>query len=271
MVRVSNGLIAVLNAITLALSIAILGAGIWLSVRGSTDCEKFLDRPAIAVGAFLLVVSVAGLVGACCRVSWLLWLYLLVTFVLIVLLLCFTVFAFVVTNRGAGEVVSGRGYREYRLGDYSNWLRRRVNDAGNWGRIRSCIRESKICESFGKKHRNLSQFVVHNLSPVQSGCCKPPSECNFRFAGGTTWIKPDNFSSNVSDCHTWENDPKVLCFDCGSCKAGVLANLKNEWKKVAVVNLLFLIFLTAVYSVGCCAIRNNRRDDSNRSWKRSDP
>ncbi|KAI4995696.1 hypothetical protein ZWY2020_037744 [Hordeum vulgare] len=34
-------------------------------------------------------------------------------------------------QRGACSVVSGRGYREYRLGEYSTWLQRRVEDADN--------------------------------------------------------------------------------------------------------------------------------------------
>ncbi|KAJ4969860.1 hypothetical protein NE237_002959 [Protea cynaroides] len=77
----------------------------------------FLEKPVVALGVlFLLLVSLAGLVGSCCRISFLLWLYLVVMFLLIVILVCFTIFAFVVTNKGAGEVVSERGYKEYKLG-----------------------------------------------------------------------------------------------------------------------------------------------------------
>ncbi|KAI4991000.1 hypothetical protein ZWY2020_039371 [Hordeum vulgare] len=61
--------------------------------------------------------------------------------ILIALLLAFTAFSFVVTYRGAGSIVSGRGYREYRLGEYSTWLQRRVEDADNWARIRSYLRD----------------------------------------------------------------------------------------------------------------------------------
>lgn len=109
MVKFSNSLVGFLNLLILLLSIPVLGGGIWLSHRASTDCEKFLQKPVIALGVFLLVVSLAGLVGACCRQSCLLWVYLLVMFVLILLLFCFTIFAFVVTNKGVGQVVSGRG------------------------------------------------------------------------------------------------------------------------------------------------------------------
>ncbi|KAL5058811.1 hypothetical protein RYX36_030415 [Vicia faba] len=89
--------------------------GVWLHKQSTTEYECFLEKPIIALGIFLLVVSLMGLIGACCRVSWLLWFYLLVMFLLIVLLFTFTIFAFVVTNKGAGEAVPNRGYKEYKL------------------------------------------------------------------------------------------------------------------------------------------------------------
>jgi len=143
MVRCSNGLLGLLNAGVLVLAVVALGGGAWLSHRASTDCERFLERPVIALGVLLLALSLAGLAGALCSASCLLWLYLLALFLLIVLLFAFTIFAFGVTNRGAGWVVSGRGYKEYRLGDYSTWLQRRVENDGNWAKIRSCIQDGK--------------------------------------------------------------------------------------------------------------------------------
>jgi hypothetical protein len=166
--RLSNNLIGVLNFVTFLLSVPILGAGIWLGHRADgTECERYLSAPVIALGAFLLAVSLAGLVGACCRVTWLLWAYLLAMFVLILVLFCFTVFAFVVTNRGAGEAVSGRGYKEYRLGDYSNWLQKRVENTRNWDRIRSCLQDSKVCKSLQDKNETVAQFMSSSLSPIE--------------------------------------------------------------------------------------------------------
>ncbi|XP_068652518.1 tetraspanin-8-like [Aristolochia californica] len=266
MFRVSNNLVGILNFVTFVLSIPILGGGIWLSTRASTDCEKFLEKPIIALGVFLLVVSLAGLIGACCRVSWLLWFYLLVMFLLIVLLFCFTIFAFVVTNKGAGEAVSGRGYKEYRLGDYSNWLQNRVNNNKDWRRIRSCLQDSKVCKSLEDDNLPQAVFFSKNLSPIQSGCCKPPTSCGYAYVNATVWTKAATTSPDP-DCIAWESIPNKLCYDCQSCKAGVLANLKRDWKKVAVVNIIFLIFLIIVYSVGCCAFRNNREDNAFPRWK----
>ncbi|KAI6704264.1 hypothetical protein NL676_013400 [Syzygium grande] len=169
MVRLSSSLVGILNLVTFLLSVPILGAGKWLSKRASNDCEKFLERPVIALGVFLMLVSLAGLVGACCRVSWLLWLYLLVMFLLIVLLFCFTVFAFVVTNKGAGEALGERGYKEYRLGDYSHWLQKRVNSTKNWNKIRSCLSDGKVCSSFQDQYLNdtVEKFYTEHLSALQ--------------------------------------------------------------------------------------------------------
>ncbi|KAK7265331.1 hypothetical protein RJT34_32950 [Clitoria ternatea] len=266
MVRFSNNLIGILNFLTLLLSIPILIAGVWLSKQGSTECERWLEKPVIALGVFLMVVSIAGLVGACCRVSWLLWVYLLVMFLLIVLLFAFTIFAFVITNKGAGEAVSNRGYKEYRLGDYSNWLQKRVNNTNTWNRIKSCLQSGKLCSDFHNKfvNDNVDKFYTENLSALQSGCCKPSDDCKFTYQSPTNWTKGENATYSNPDCDAWNNDPSILCFNCQSCKAGLLQNLKTDWKKVAIVNIIFLVFLIIVYSIGCCAFRNNRSDN----WKR---
>ncbi|KAK4759781.1 hypothetical protein SAY87_022912 [Trapa incisa] len=271
MVRVSNGLLGILNFVTFLLSVPILASGIWLARKASTDCERYLDKPMIALGVFLMLVSLAGLIGACCRVTWLLWLYLLVMFLLIVILFCFTIFAFVVTNKGAGEVLSGKGYKEYRLGDYSNWLQKKVNNTKNWNKIKSCLIDSKVCSSFSDKYLSdtASQFYSENLSPIQSGCCKPSNDCNFTYVKPTEWTETAGGTYTNQDCKAWSNDKAVLCYNCQACKGGLLQNIKSNWKKVAILNIIFLIFLIIVYSVGCCAFRNNRQDSSygHPGWK----
>ncbi|KAJ7955714.1 Tetraspanin [Quillaja saponaria] len=266
MVRLSNNLLGILNFLTILLSIPILITGIWLSKQASTDCEKWLEKPIIALGVFLLVVSIAGLVGACCRVSWLLWIYLFVMFVLILILFVFTIITFAVTNKGAGEALSDKGYKEYRLGDYSNWLQKRVNNTKHWNNLKSCLQDGKLCSDFANTYVNdtIEKFYTENLSALQSGCCKPSNDCNFTYVSPTVWNKTADVGFSNPDCNAWSNDPNVLCFNCQSCKAGFLDNVKVNWKKVATVNIIFLIFLIIVYSTGCCAFRNNRRDNS---WK----
>ncbi|KAG6529116.1 hypothetical protein ZIOFF_011310 [Zingiber officinale] len=94
---------------------------------------------------------------------------------------------------GAGRAVSDRGFKEYRLGDFSHWLQKRVEDSKNWRRIRSCLDQRKACKSMEQKNETWAQFVGHDLSPIQSGCCKPPTACNFTFVNATTWVKPAGF------------------------------------------------------------------------------
>ncbi|GLT49619.1 hypothetical protein SLA2020_231650 [Shorea laevis] len=266
--RLSNNLIGILNIITCLLSIPIIIAGVWLRNNGSTECARFLDMPVIAVGVFLMLVSLAGLFGACCRVNWLLWLYLVIMFLLIVIGLGFTIFAFVVTNEGAGKALSGKGYKEYRLGDYSNWLQKRVNNAKNWNKIKSCLFVSGVCYTFRDEylHDSPQKFYQEHLTAIQSGCCKPSNDCGFTYVSPTNWTKT-NTDYNNPDCDAWDNNPIDLCFNCNSCKAGLLDNIKGQWKKVAIVCIVFLIFLISTYTIGCCAFRNNRRDKHDYGWK----
>ncbi|KAI5058358.1 hypothetical protein GOP47_0026528 [Adiantum capillus-veneris] len=256
---VSNNLIGILNFITAALSIPIIGAGIWLATKHNTDCMRFLQWPVIIIGVFILLVSLAGLFGSCCRITWLLWVYATVMFLLIILLFCFTVFAFVVTNKGAGDAVSGKGFKEFHLGNYSNWLQKQVNKASVWEKIESCLADSKTCNRLSSEYANEGLFDAADLSPIQSGCCKPPSACGFTYVNSTNWINPTSPTID-SDCTTWSNNANELCYNCNSCKAGVLENVKKDWRIVGIVNVVVLVILIIVYSMSCCALRNIKRD-----------
>lgn len=112
-----------------------------------------------------------------------------------------------------------------------------------------------------------STFHTSNLIDhiEQSGCCKPSDDCHFTYVTPTNWTTNGNQSPTNPDCGLWNNDPSLLCYRCDACKAGLLDNLKSNWRRVAVVNIVFLVFLIIVYSVGCCAFRNNREDNA---WKR---
>lgn len=115
---------------------------LWMA-KSSTSCEGFLQTPLLVVGFVVLIVSLAGFIGACFNVAWALWLYLVVMLVLIGTLLGITIFGFVVTSQGGGVDVPGRVYKEYRLENYSEWLKTRVKDGENWRTIRSCIKGFK--------------------------------------------------------------------------------------------------------------------------------
>jgi hypothetical protein len=61
------------------------------------------------------------------------------------------------------------------------------------------------------------------------------------------------------DCYRWNNAPGVLCYQCDSCKAGVMEQVRQDWHKIAVLNVVVLVALVCICSCGCCAFRNARR------------
>ncbi|GAB4836463.1 Tetraspanin-6 [Ancistrocladus abbreviatus] len=251
MYRFSNTVIGFLNLFTLLASIPIIGAGLWMA-RSSTTCESFLQTPLLAVGFVVLVVSLAGFLGACFHVVWALWLYLLVMFLLIVTLLGITIFGFAVTSQGGGVPVPGRVYKEYHLEDYSPWLRSRIKDPHYWNTIRRCILGSKTCAKLSLW--TPVDYLRNDLTPVQSGCCKPPTACNY--------ASESMMTAQDEDCYRWNNAPDVLCYDCDSCKAGVLESIRGDWHKLSVLNVVMVVLLIGIYSIGCCAYRNTKRAET---------
>ncbi|WOL08480.1 hypothetical protein Cni_G17233 [Canna indica] len=277
MIRGSTSLIGAVNFITFLISIPILGGGIWLSTRAnSTDCLQFLQWPIIIIGVTIMVISLMGFAGACYRLSWLLRIYLFAMFVVVAALLGFVIFAYAVTDHGRGQVVIGRGYLEYQLSDYSGWLKDRVAGPGYWNKVSSCLREGHACSRMARYVRDpttgvlvpepADTFYQRQLSPIESGCCKPPTSCGYTYVNETFWTPVAGLAVNDQDCIKWSNDQQLLCYQCDSCKAGVLASLRHSWRKVSVINVVMLIILVIVYAVGCAAYRNARRIDNDEAF-----
>ncbi|XP_075496868.1 tetraspanin-6-like [Primulina tabacum] len=249
MYRFSNTLIGFLNLFTLLASIPIIGAGLWMA-RSSTTCENFLQTPLLVVGFIVLIISLAGFIGACFHVAWALWVYLAIMLLIIATLMGLTIFGFVVTSPGGGIEVPGRIYQEYHLDKYSGWLRKRIEDPRYWMTVRSCILGSKTCGQVVSW--TPYDYLTKDMSPVQSGCCKPPTSCDYT---ATT-------TAQDADCYRWNNAPNVLCYECDSCKAGVLENVRRDWHKLAVLSIVMLLFLIGIYSIGCCAFQNAKRAET---------
>lgn len=94
---------------------------------------------------------------------------------------------------------------------------------------------------------------------MQSGCCKPPGYCGLERRNASYWVVPKAGRVVAEpDCKAWSNKEEEMCFDCDACKKAVLSNIRREWKMLAMINICIIVVVILVYSIGCCALRNNR-------------
>ncbi|TVU39131.1 hypothetical protein EJB05_12536, partial [Eragrostis curvula] len=143
------------------------------------------------------------------------WIHLLVMFFALLALLSLMIAAFVHVNIKLVDdgpprstiddyeaLVKPQPVREYSLGDYGGRLRRRVADPRYWARISGCIHHGNACSGMSPLFRdpNTGAFLANRtsnkypgdpgLSPIESGCCKPPLSCGFTYVNQTTWTVP---------------------------------------------------------------------------------
>jgi Tetraspanin family len=163
--------------ITFLLGIPILAGGIWLS-SSATDCIRFLQLPLIILGVSLMAISLLGLSAACYGQLKLIRVFLFLLFVFLFALLFFIIFAYAVTDSGKGQVILNRAFLEYRLDDYSGWLKDRVVDGDSWEKVSECVQRSDECGvAMGRYVRDpnsgllvpesADMFYQRNLSPIE--------------------------------------------------------------------------------------------------------
>ncbi|MCO5570928.1 hypothetical protein L7F22_024658 [Adiantum nelumboides] len=244
--RSSNLPLLLINLATLLLSIPILVMGIWFAAWHHADCLKFLQWPLIVTGIVMMVVSLIGLVGALTSRALLLWLYIVLLTLLILLLLAFTIFAFVVTRGSKGHRVWGANFKEYQLNDYSYWMQHKMCHSHTWNKIKRCLIRDGVCDRMDYKYPSQSIMWHSKLSYIKSGCCKPPTACCFTYVNATNWVNPTAMGANA-DCGRWSNDSMQLCYNCDSCKDGVIRQVNKDLRKAAKVALAMLVPLAILY------------------------
>ncbi|XWS49263.1 hypothetical protein CRYUN_Cryun13aG0149000 [Craigia yunnanensis] len=95
-------------------------------------------------------------------------------------------------DRGSGHLAPSRSYLEYHLEDFSVWLQRRVRSSYKWERIKVCLSSTEMCAQLNQSYTMAIDFFNAHLTPIESGCCKPPTECRYTFVNPTNWISPIN-------------------------------------------------------------------------------
>ncbi|KAM7267935.1 hypothetical protein ACFE04_010101 [Oxalis oulophora] len=269
MARICNAIVAVINAIFLLAGLATILVALFFYVEKGTQCEESIKMPLLIIGAGFIVVSMLGLIGACCRVNFFLIIHLTILFLMILALLGFTVFAIFVTNKDVSEVMS-TGYEDYRLGDFSNWMRTHFAEGENWSKVKSCLLDVNICGNLGHDgvHDQFSSLFRKKFTSLQPDCCRPPPTCGLKSANATFWQAPKTgLTSKDADCSAWNNEQDKLCLDCDVCKVGFLDNIRRQWRHLAIFNCILLAVIVFAYCVGCFARRSNKSDNKKDKYR----
>jgi hypothetical protein len=167
---VSNNITACLNFLALLCTVPVVATGLWFASKQGAECARLARWPVAILGGLLLLVALAGFVGAYWNRQGLLAAYLFAMAALITLLLALLVFAFAVTHGSGAYPVPGRAYREYRLEGFSGWLRGYVGDPRRWEGIRACLAASDTCRKLGVESAFFiapEQFYQSDISPLQ--------------------------------------------------------------------------------------------------------
>ncbi|KAL6647743.1 hypothetical protein ACP70R_015180 [Stipagrostis hirtigluma subsp. patula] len=244
---------------TFKFGLIVLLCGITVAAHGkSTACIQFHLWSLIPIGLVLTVISFL----ACYRMlddrdysDRFSWFFLFAFFTLLAL---FVAIIFFYVAFGGKVILNDDNVKpahEYKLSDYKGWLRGRLEDQQYWATVSACLRNRHECEGMGHLVRDQKSGLLvpdsgAKMSPIQSGCCKPPSSCALTYVNSTMWTTtgaPAGVTDDDVDCSRWNSDQQTLCFQCDSCKAGVLEDIISAWGKV--VGLL--TFLMILY-LCCC-------------------
>lgn len=168
MVRVSNALFTFINVFPFFLGLVAVVASIHFRLHGDTVCQNSLRNPLLIIGLVLFAVSLLAFVGSCCNnyANFCITVYSISMVLVVLALTCLTIFAIVVTNKGIARRISGLGFSEYRVDDYSSWLQDNFVDHNNWDRIQACLSYSHACKAL-QNEANFSDFIKQKLSSIQ--------------------------------------------------------------------------------------------------------
>ncbi|OMO69587.1 Tetraspanin/Peripherin [Corchorus capsularis] len=230
----------ILNVLLIVLSCPIMVIGWWLFMNTSVlintgpdgcggEVVNGVGLGIICAGALLMVVSVVGSIYYCCRMccssrpcllTLSFWFYVVFMVLFIIFNLGFTIYTLADTNQGF--------------------------DSQLWNETQTCMIKSDICTKFNPKY--LNNTLEEHLTAIQSGCCKPSDDCGFTYSSPANWTAGKGVSDKNPDCNAWDNDPKVMCFNCDSCKAVFADKMNKMYKKFGKVNFGFIALLIIAFA-----------------------
>lgn len=261
MPKCSNAASCFINFLSLLVAIPLLCFGLWLKAEAKIECQRYVYVTVIAMGGVLLILSLLGIFGSCCRLNFFLGLYLFFMFLLMLAIAASISFTFYITSSVTIRQTEGSGV-EYMLGNPS-WLQDKL--VGEWATTEKCMKEVRLCDyqvmQVLNKNASVPRIFKAQMTPIEMGCCKPASGCGFTYVNATYWEAPSSgeITSTNPDCKKWSNAQDGMCYGCDSCKAGMVESTKRELKRYVWLEIAMLLYISIVYSIASCAFSNNRR------------
>ncbi|XP_010523547.1 PREDICTED: tetraspanin-13 [Tarenaya hassleriana] len=197
------------------------------------DCNKYISTPGIFVSFSLLAMSLIGFYASYFRSDCLFRIYFFLLFLWMFALVSASTFFGLLNKETNPKIFPGTQIKEYKLDEYSGWVRRLVVKEDEWYRIKRCLRSDNVCNELSStKNMSISAFYNMDLNPIKSGCCKPPLSCGFGYVKPNFWNTTTKYNFTEADCRKWNNDVETYCFDCDSCRAGIIASLNGTTQSI---------------------------------------
>ncbi|XP_052198371.1 tetraspanin-15 [Diospyros lotus] len=234
-----KNLILPLTLISFLLSLPILFSVIWLLYIQQQDCEDLLRLPKLQIGIVtgLILVFLSSNLVVYFRAKFPVPGFLVV---MVPLVLMLTV--------GLGLIGAYMQYSRTIPGS-PVWLKKKVADDKNWDRIKSCIYTARRCDDLFSRTYMLKEydFSKSRFSYIESGCCRPPLNCEMEYVNATFWKRQDVVDRQLmpdnTDCDLWKNKENVLCYNCQACKEGFLKTLLGKWGKLGTFLVVMALLL----------------------------
>lgn len=212
------------------------------------QCYKNPAQTIFWLSAYLLVMSLIGLMALCCKSrslqTFYVWLMIMTTIVVITI----TIFIVLTLPNESANATYQKTQKGNWINGFSPFLRSILANDKDWFRVKTCLTNKELCQGF-RNHPATSPWDSSHY--LELGCCSPPKRCGFVQSNVTYWEIPESgFASQDEECQMWANSSSVGgCYDCDSCKAGYLTKFQMDWhadKGVFVAILLILIVNTSL-------------------------
>lgn len=170
MSRLSNCVFCFLNFCALMIGIAAISLALNFHINGGNDCQRIIQEPLLVMGVVIFVISSIGLIGACCKANFALWIYLMVMFFYVLGLFGFILFSFVITNEHVvRSIVKEIGIRDYQPEDFSEFLRVHFINGQHWDGIKTCLVEANVCKRMNENSNvnTISNLYQQHLTPIE--------------------------------------------------------------------------------------------------------